>query len=172
LNIHSGRLLPVLVNVRLLNSCCWQVGLTLSRKSLLGHERIVVYVQRRGSGVCAKALYPVSDAALLALANRQSRGLIRFDKRVLGFPGLRNWPSVPSGFNQLPANVICHGRGRGFEPRRPRHITQANKGFMEPQTGNDLVSPPGFSSNLKLISSIDMQTSGRYSFVGSYRPPT
>jgi hypothetical protein len=24
----------------------------------------------------------------------------------------------------------CHGRGRGFEPRRPRHKPQENKGFM------------------------------------------
>ncbi len=31
---------------------------------------------------------------------------------------------------QLVRTLPCHGRGRGFEPRRPRHKTQETKGFM------------------------------------------
>jgi hypothetical protein len=31
---------------------------------------------------------------------------------------------------QLVRALPCHGRGRGFEPRRPRHKPKENKGFM------------------------------------------
>jgi hypothetical protein len=33
-------------------------------------------------------------------------------------------PSVTRSFNRLLPASVCHGRGRGFEPRRPRHTFQ------------------------------------------------
>jgi hypothetical protein len=30
-------------------------------------------------------------------------------------------PSMTLSFNRLLPAFVCHGRGRGFEPRRPRH---------------------------------------------------
>ena len=38
------------------------------------------------------------------------------------FGGLRRSPRVCKSLKNLKA-VDCHGRGRGFEPRRPRHIS-------------------------------------------------
>ena len=41
-------------------------------------------------------------------------------------------PSVTRSFNRLLLASVCHGRGRGFEPRRPRHTFQMTYGTYGP----------------------------------------
>jgi hypothetical protein len=55
--------------------------------------------------------------------DRKFRSTIQSTKRVVlhDFGGLRRSPRVCKSLKNL---KICHGRGRGFEPRRPRHRFQ------------------------------------------------
>jgi hypothetical protein len=40
------------------------------------------------------------------------------------------WPSVPMLSMGYDPKHFCHGRGRGFEPRRPRHTFQMIYGLF------------------------------------------
>ncbi len=51
---------------------------------------------------------------------------------------------------QLVRALPCHGRGRGFEPRRPRHTFQKTYGMMGPK-----VTSKSGSNKEPLSSSLD-----------------
>src|SRR6202453_453724 len=56
---------------------------------------------------------------------------------------------------QLVRALPCHGRGRGFEPRRPRHTFQRTYGTYGPivtsESGFDMGAIRTLSSNLRVF---------------------
>lgn len=52
-----------------------------------------------------------------------------FDRNVESF--LKRWKTLPYGsVVQLARTLACHARGRGFEPRRSRHIASSWAGWL------------------------------------------
>jgi hypothetical protein len=69
---------------------------------------------------------------IAAAARSKSRSTIRSTKKqvLYDFGGLRRSPRVYKSLKNL-VRVDCHGRGRGFEPRRPRHKPKKYKGLRQ-----------------------------------------
>jgi hypothetical protein len=89
------------------------------------------------SGHTSKGGFRNLGAGVGEKAKVVGRGLVDrgrgFDKGAIkltnGVSGLQEWPSgllISISYEILPC---CHGRGRGFEPRRPRHNPKKLQGY-------------------------------------------
>src|SRR5215813_9832692 len=76
--------------------------------------------------------------------DRDFRSTIRSTKSAVlyDFGGFRRSPRAIKSLKNL-ERQDCHGRGRGFEPRRPRHKLEENKWFMAMITS--FIQPPRVS---------------------------